>query len=84
MIEQAFKHGLFIVLIVSAVPLLAASCGGLLISVIQAATQIQEQTVTYFIKFIILSVVIAFGWDWFSNTMVALMQDLLTSISMVN
>jgi type III secretion protein S len=40
-----------LVLILSAPPIVVASIAGLLIAVVQAATQIQEQTLQYTIKF---------------------------------
>lgn len=42
---------LWLVLILSAPPIIVASVAGLLVAVIQAATQIQEQTLQYTIKF---------------------------------
>ena len=83
MIQQALAQGLMIVLLVSAVPLIAASCGGLFISIIQAATQIQEQTVSYLFKFLILSAVAALGWNYFLESLITLMQDLFKSISFI-
>ena len=84
MIQEALAQGLFVVLFVSAVPLIAASCGGLFISIIQAATQIQEQTVSYLFKFLILSAVAALGWNNFLESLMTLMQDLLKSISYIS
>ena len=43
---------LWLVLILSAPPIIAASVVGVLVAVIQAATQIQEQTLQYTLKFV--------------------------------
>lgn len=40
-----------LVLILSAPPIIVASIAGLLVAIIQAATQIQEQTLQYTVKF---------------------------------
>lgn len=45
------NDALWLVLILSAPPIIVASVAGLVVAVIQAATQIQEQTLQYTIKF---------------------------------
>lgn len=42
---------LWLVLILSAPPIVAASVVGLLVAIVQAATQLQEQTLQYTLKF---------------------------------
>lgn len=42
---------LWLVLILSAPPIVVASIAGLLVAIVQAATQLQEQTLQYTIKF---------------------------------
>ena len=42
---------LWLVLILSAPPIVVASVTGLLVAIVQAATQIQEQTLQYTLKF---------------------------------
>jgi type III secretion protein S len=51
-------EALWLVLLLSAPPIIAASVVGLLVAVIQAATQLQEQTLQYTLKFfaIVLSI----------------------------
>lgn len=49
---------LWLVLILSAPPIIAASVVGLAIAVVQAATQIQEQTLQYTLKFFAIVVTI--------------------------
>jgi type III secretion protein S len=44
-------EALWLVLILSAPPIVVAALAGLLVAIIQAATQIQEQTLQYTIKF---------------------------------
>jgi type III secretion protein S len=44
-------EALWLVLLLSAPPIIAASIVGLLVAVIQAATQLQEQTLQYTLKF---------------------------------
>lgn len=56
------KKGLFMVLFLSAPPIITAMVVGLTVSIIQATTQIQEQTLTFVPKlFAIILVLIFFG-----------------------
>ena len=52
------KNALWIVLLLSAPPIAAASIAGLLVAFVQAATQLQEQTFAYAVKFVVIIVTI--------------------------
>lgn len=45
---------LWLVLMLSAPPIIAASAVGLLVALLQAATQLQEQTLQYTVKFVVI------------------------------
>ncbi len=45
------SEALWLILLLSAPPIIAASVVGLLVAVVQAATQLQEQTLQYTLKF---------------------------------
>ena len=45
------NDALWLVLVLSAPPIIVAAVAGLIIAVLQAATQIQEQTLQYTVKF---------------------------------
>jgi type III secretion protein S len=49
---QLIREALWLVLVLSAPPIVAASIVGLLVSFLQAATQLQEQTLSYTLKFL--------------------------------
>jgi type III secretion protein S len=49
---QLTKEALWLVMLLSAPPIVAASVVGLLVAFLQAATQLQEQTLVYTVKFI--------------------------------
>ena len=55
---QLLNQALWLVLVLSAPPVLAAALVGLLIAIIQAATQIQEQTLQYALKFFVIVITI--------------------------
>ena len=51
-IIQLIREALWLVLVLSAPPIVAASVVGLLVAFLQAATQLQEQTFSYTLKFV--------------------------------
>ena len=55
---QLMNEALWLVLLLSGPPILAASVVGLLVAVFQSATQLQEQTLQYTAKFITIVLVI--------------------------
>jgi len=59
-IVSVAKQGLYLVLILSAPPVMAALCVGLFVSILQATTQVQEQTLTFVPKLVAIILVIAF------------------------
>ncbi|WP_404334984.1 type III secretion system export apparatus subunit SctS [Sphingomonas sp. MMS12-HWE2-04] len=50
-ITSVTVQALWLVLLLSAPPIIAASAVGLLVAIVQAATQLQEQTLQYTLKF---------------------------------
>jgi type III secretion protein S len=52
------QDALWLVLILSAPPIVAASLVGLLVAFLQAATQLQEQTFSYTVKFVVIVIVL--------------------------
>ena len=64
MFTRLANEGLWLILILSLLPLLASLIVGLMVSLFQALTQIQEQTLTFVPKIIatILVIMITAGW----------------------
>lgn len=62
--QQLAAEGLWMILVLSLFPLLASLIVGLVVSLFQALTQIQEQTLTFVPKIIatILVIMITAGW----------------------
>lgn len=59
-----FQESLLVILLLSGVPLTACAITGLVVSFLQAATQIQEQTITYLVKLLTIVVIIAICHQW--------------------
>lgn len=55
---QLMNEALWLVLILSAPPIIAASVVGLVVAILQSATQLQEQTLQYTAKFVAIVITI--------------------------
>lgn len=77
------RQGLFLVLVVSAVPMAAALCTGLVVGILQAATQVQEQTLSYVPKLVAVALSLAMLGPWMLKELVQFVQTIFTSIPMV-
>ncbi|AKF80758.1 flagellar biosynthetic protein FliQ [Myxococcus fulvus] len=64
------QEALFLVLVVSAPPVLMSLLVGFMISLFQATTQIQEQTLTFAPKVIIVFGVLAMTGPWIGSQLV--------------
>lgn len=58
----------------------AALLTGLLVSLFQAATQINEMTLSFIPKLLVLAIVLVLAGPWMLNTMLDYMRRLFTSI----
>lgn len=74
------REALYTILLVSA-PILGGSLlVGLLISVFQATTQIQEQTLTFVPKIVVVLLVVAFFGPWMLKVLSAFTTNLFINI----
>ena len=81
--QQAFhlgQQGLYMLLLVSAPILLAVLVVGLVVSVFQAATQINEATLSFVPKVVAAVVVLAVAGPWMLTTLVEYIQRTLLAI----
>jgi type III secretion protein S len=76
---QLTKEALWLVLLLSAPPIIAASLVGLLIAFLQAATQLQEQTLVYSVKFFTIVVTLLITSGVLGGTLYHFSNRLLTS-----
>lgn len=76
------REALFNVIICAAPPLLVSLVVGLIISIFQTVTSIQEQTLTFVPKIIAVFLsIIVFG-SWILNNLTGFMEDLWTNFSL--
>lgn len=80
-ITALLREGLFLVLLLSAAPMLASLVIGLTISMFQAVTQLQEQTLSYVPKVVGVLITIAILGPWMIAQTVRFAQTLFDSIA---
>jgi flagellar biosynthetic protein FliQ len=76
----AGQQGLMLMLMVSAPVLLVVLVVGLVVSIFQAATQINEATLSFVPKIVAAVAVLAFAGPWMMTTLVEYLQRTLQSI----
>ena len=76
-ILQVVSEGLYLVLLVSLPPVLASLVVGLLVSLIQATTQIQDHTLTFVPKLVAVLATLAVAGPWIGGQLVRFTQVVL-------
>ncbi|GGX79366.1 MULTISPECIES: flagellar biosynthesis protein FliQ [Vogesella] len=74
------QNALFILIIVAAPPLAVSLLVGLLVSILQAATQINEMTLTFIPKLIAMFLVLVLAGPWMLTTLMDYTTRLFQSI----
>lgn len=74
------KEALEVTVAISAIMLLPALAVGLLVSMFQAATQINEATLSFIPKLLITFIAIIVGGPWMLRTMITYTERLFTGI----
>lgn len=75
------KQALFLSLILTGPPVLIAMLVGLVISIIQATTQIQEQTLTFVPKLVGVIVTLAVAGPWMAVQLIRFTTQVLDSFA---
>ncbi|MCB1148712.1 MAG: type III secretion system export apparatus subunit SctS [Chlamydiia bacterium] len=70
-ITQLAYQGLLLILILSAPPILTSMVFGLFVAIFQAATQIQEQTLSFTIKLVAVVLVLMLMGGWLGAQILA-------------
>ncbi len=76
----AGQQGLYLLLMVSAPVLLTVLAVGLVVSIFQAATQINEATLSFVPKVVAAVAVLGFAGPWMMTTLVEYLQRTLQAI----
>lgn len=74
------KQTMFLALILTGPPVIVAMVVGLVISILQATTQIQEQTLTFVPKLFAIVLVLALSGSWMLGQLVAFTSAIFDAI----
>ncbi len=79
-VQDAIQHGLWLTVLIVMVLILPALVAGLAVSMVQAATGIQEMTLSFIPKLIVVLGTLALAGPWLMNTMMEYTRALVESI----
>lgn len=74
------QHALWVMILIAAPLLLSGLVVGLLISILQAATQVNELTLSFVPKLLVMSLVLLLAGSWMLNTLMDFTVRLVHSI----
>lgn len=80
-VSEIASRALLLIIKVSLPVLLVSLCVGLLVSIFQTVTSIQEQTLTFVPKIICVFFTLALLGHWMMNSMVSFMVELYSQFS---
>ncbi|MDK2585848.1 flagellar biosynthesis protein FliQ [Romboutsia sedimentorum] len=83
MVMSVVKEALFTGMLVGGPILILSLVVGLLVSIFQATTQIQEQTLTFVPKLIIIAITLVVGGSWMLNEIVKFTTKIMNMIAVI-
>ena len=78
MVQLAY-NGLLLILILSAPPVLLSMFLGILVAIFQAATQIQEQTLSFVVKLVAVTLTLMFMGTWLGAQIMSFAANIFTN-----
>lgn len=81
MVMSIIKESLYTSLLVGGPILILTLLVGLLVSIFQATTQIQEQTLTFVPKVIVIALTLAIGGNWMLNEIIKFTIKIMNMIA---
>ena len=79
-VVQLAYQGLLLILILSAPPILVSMFFGIIVAIFQAATQIQEQTLSFTIKLVAVTLTLMFLGSWLGAQIMTFASNIFTHI----
>lgn len=80
-IVMAAYQGLLLILILSAPPVLISMLLGTVVAIFQAATQIQEQTISFVVKLVAVTLTLMFMGGWLGGQILAFAANIFTNFA---
>ena len=78
-IHQLSYQALLLILLLSAPPILISTALGLMVAIFQAATQIQEQTLSFMVKLFAVIMVLLFMGGWLASQIMQFTLNILVN-----
>lgn len=78
-VVQLAYQGMLLILILSAPPILISMFFGLMVAVFQAATQIQEQTLSFTVKLVAVTLTLMFLGSWLGAQIMSFATNIFTN-----
>ncbi|UOQ43042.1 flagellar biosynthesis protein FliQ [Halobacillus salinarum] len=83
MVISFAKEGIYTILLVTGPLLILALAVGLLVSIFQATTQIQEQTLAFIPKIVAVMIGLVFFGPWMLTTMINFAADIFKNLNVL-
>lgn len=83
MVTDTMRNALFITMLMVVIIILPSLIIGLIVSVFQAATQINEQTLSFLPRLIITLMVLSFAGPWLGQMVFDFTERLITDIPLI-
>lgn len=83
MVMSVVKEALYTSMLVGGPILIVSLVVGLLVSIFQATTQIQEQTLTFVPKLIVIALTLAIGGNWMLHEIVKFTSKMINMIAVI-
>jgi hypothetical protein len=81
--QSLIFDSVILVTLVAGIPMIGIALTSGIVAVLQAVTQIQEQSVSHLVKFLTLLTLVLVGGDWVGNEVAALFERSLRAIEMI-
>ncbi len=78
-VVQLAYQGLLLILILSAPPILISMFFGIVVAIFQAATQIQEQTLSFTVKLVAVTLTLMFMGGWLGAQIMSLANTVFSN-----
>jgi len=78
-VVQLAYQGLLLILMLSAPPILISMFFGLIVAIFQAATQIQEQTLSFTVKLVAVTLTLMFMGGWLGAQIIAFANNIFVN-----
>ncbi len=83
MVMSIVKEALYTSMLVGGPILILSLIVGLLVSIFQATTQIQEQTLTFVPKLIVIAITLVFGGNWMLQEIIKFTNKIMNMIAFI-